>query len=46
MQVTSDRLGSKQVTECMKRAVKRWRFPKPAGGRCMVKYPFVFNAGK
>jgi hypothetical protein len=29
----------------MIRNVERWTFPKPEGGMCQIKYPFVFNPG-
>lgn len=38
-------LNSKTVEGCMKRQVMRWTFPKPEGGMCQIKFPFVFNAG-
>lgn len=38
-------LKNKQVEGCIKRAIQRWRFPKPAGGGVVeVKYPFAFAA--
>ena len=43
--VESSTLGNKSVEGCMKRQVKRWAFPKPEGGMCQIKYPFVFSAG-
>ncbi len=46
VQVAQDGLRDKQVTGCMKRAVKRWRFAKPqGGGQCVVNFPFVFSPG-
>ncbi|MFN3202404.1 MAG: AgmX/PglI C-terminal domain-containing protein [Bradymonadia bacterium] len=43
--VEDDSLQDREVTQCMQRAVKRWRFPQPDGGLCQVRFPFVFNAG-
>ena len=43
--VASSTLGSKSVEGCMKRAIQRWRFPKPEGGMCQIRFPFVFTAG-
>ena len=43
--VASSSLGSKTVEGCMKRAIQRWRFPKPEGGMCQIRFPFVFSAG-
>ena len=30
---------------CMTRSVSRWKFTKPDGGICEIKFPFVFNSG-
>lgn len=38
-------IGNKTVESCIKRQVMRWKFPKPDGGICAIKYPFVFSAG-
>lgn len=43
--VENSTLRNKKVEGCMTRNVKRWRFPKPEGGMCQIKFPFVFNAG-
>ena len=43
--VQSSTLKNRKVEGCMKRQIKRWRFPKPEGGMCQVRFPFVFNAG-
>ncbi len=43
--VESSTLGNKSVEGCMKRQVARWRFPKPEGGMCQIRFPFVFNSG-
>ncbi len=43
--VESSTLGNKDVEGCMIRNVERWTFPKPEGGMCQIKYPFVFNPG-
>jgi hypothetical protein len=45
VQVESDTVGNASFKRCVKRAVRRWRFPKPDGGLCQVRYPFVFDAG-
>ena len=42
---TSSSLKNNKVKNCMKRSVKRWRFPKPDGGICQVRYPFMLNSG-
>jgi hypothetical protein len=43
--VENSTLGNKTVEGCMTRQVKRWTFPKPEGGFCQIRYPFVFNSG-
>lgn len=41
--VEEDSLGSAELAQCLTKAVKRWVFPKPAGGGVViVNYPFVF----
>ncbi len=44
--VAETSLKDKNVGNCVAKAVKRWRFPKPdGGGTVMVTYPFVLNPG-
>jgi hypothetical protein len=43
--VEKSTLGNKTVEGCMKRQIQRWRFAKPEGGMCQIRFPFVFNAG-
>jgi hypothetical protein len=43
--VGNSSLGNGKVESCMTRSVKRWRFTKPDGGMCQIKFPFVFNSG-
>ena len=38
-------LGDGAVTSCIMRVIRRMRFTKPEGGRCIVQWPFVFNPG-
>lgn len=41
-EVDSTTLSDADVGKCIAKAVKRWKFPKPAGGGVVVvKYPFV-----
>ena len=43
--ISSSTLGNKTVEACIATAVRRWLFPRPAGGGIvMVSYPFVFSA--
>jgi len=42
----SSTLTDRGVTQCVVKAVKRWKFPKPKGGSTVeVRYPFVFGEG-
>ena len=43
--VGSSSLKNGTVESCMTRAVKFWRFTKPDGGICEIKFPFVFSPG-
>lgn len=45
VRVETSTLADKSVGQCVARVIKRWKFPKPDGGQCAVRYPFVFNAG-
>lgn len=38
-------LGSPRVEGCMLKNIRRWIFPKPQGGICVINYPFVFKGG-
>ncbi|MEM9453847.1 MAG: AgmX/PglI C-terminal domain-containing protein [Myxococcota bacterium] len=42
--VKSTSLSDDEVAECIAKATKRWRFPKPSdGGVAIVTYPFVLD---
>lgn len=44
--VADTTLDDEDVEKCIAKAVKRWKFPKPAsGGTVVVKYPFVLEPG-
>ena len=45
VRVEKSTLGNKEVGNCVARVIQRWKFPKPDGGQCVVRYPFVFNSG-
>ncbi len=36
-------LRNRRVEGCIGRQVRRWRFPKPEEGECVVTYPFLFG---
>jgi len=42
----SSTMGNPHVEECVVRAVRQWKFPKPQGGGIViVSYPFNFTSG-
>jgi TonB family protein len=41
--VSSNKMGSAPVGDCIVSRVRRWRFPQPDGGRVTVNYPFIFT---
>ncbi len=44
--VTASTLTNTTVEGCMEKALKRWKFPKPAGGgKVKVSYPFILQPG-
>lgn len=45
--VENTSVKDQNVGRCIAKAVKRWRFPRPAkgGGTAVVTYPFVLNPG-
>jgi formylglycine-generating enzyme required for sulfatase activity len=40
-----DTLGDGAVTSCIMRVIRRMRFAKLEGGRCIVQWPFEFSPG-
>ena len=44
--VQQSSIKDKNVANCVAKAVKRWKFPKPqGGGNVVVTYPFVLSPG-
>jgi TonB family protein len=41
--VNSDSVGDSQMLKCVKSTVKKWRFPKPEGGKIIFDKPFNFK---
>jgi TonB family protein len=41
--VSSNKMGSDAVGDCIVSRVRRWRFPQPDGGSVTVNYPFIFT---
>ncbi len=44
--VEQSTLCNQSLERCMVRAVGEWRFDGPRGGRCVVNWPFVLQAGR
>ena len=42
--VSSNKMGSDAVGECICSRIRSWRFPKPDGGSVTVNFPFIFAA--
>ncbi len=42
--ISSNKMGSDAVGECIVSRLRRWRFPKPDGGSVTVNFPFIFTA--
>ena len=43
VKVESSTLKNKPVEDCLLRQLKGAHFPKPEGGMCQIRFPFVFN---
>ncbi len=44
--VAESTISDRNVANCVAKAVRRWKFPKPTtGGSAMVTYPFTFSPG-
>ncbi len=39
----SNKSAAANVASCLMRMIRRWRFPKPKGGKVRVIYPFTFG---
>lgn len=42
----SNKAAAPKVASCLIRFVKRWKFPKPKGGKVRVIYPFTFGRSR
>ncbi len=42
--VKDSELGSRNVEDCLIKAIGRWTFPKPEGGSVKVSYPLIFTS--
>jgi outer membrane biosynthesis protein TonB len=43
--VDSDAFADATVPQCVVKAIKKWKFPKPTGGEVKVVFPFVLDPG-
>ena len=44
--IVSSTFADRKVGSCVLKAMRRWRFPQPAGGGdVVITYPFVFSSG-
>lgn len=42
--IIQDSIKNRRMNSCIKRKIKRWRFKKPKGGKCVIAFPFLFRA--
>ena len=43
IRIVASSVNSHEIHNCIKTAIKSWRFPKPKGAEVVVSYPFVFD---
>ena len=43
VRIVSTTVNSETILDCIKEAIKSWKFPKPVGSEVVVSYPFVFD---
>lgn len=43
IRIVASSVNSHEIHDCIKRAIKSWRFPNPVGAEVVVSYPFVFD---
>lgn len=43
IRIVASSINSHEIHDCIKSAIKSWRFPKPQGTEVIVSYPFVFD---
>jgi hypothetical protein len=41
--IVASSVNSHEIHDCIRGAIKSWRFPKPQGAEVVVSYPFVFD---
>lgn len=43
IRIAASSINSHEIHDCIKSAIRSWRFPKPVGTEVIVSYPFVFD---
>ena len=43
VRIKSSTVRSPEIYDCIKSAIKTWRFPQPVGNEVVVSYPFIFD---
>lgn len=43
IRIVASSVNSHEIHNCIKSAIRSWRFPKPTGAEVVVSYPFVFD---
>lgn len=43
IRIVASSVNSHEIHDCIKSAIRTWRFPKPVGTEVVVSYPFVFD---
>ncbi len=43
VRIKSSTIRSPEIYDCIKSAIRSWRFPKPVGNEVVVSYPFIFD---
>jgi hypothetical protein len=43
IRIVASSVNSHEIHDCIKSAIRSWRFPKPVGSEVVVSYPFVFD---
>jgi Inner membrane component of T3SS, cytoplasmic domain len=43
VRIVASSVNSHEIHDCIRGAIKSWRFPKPQGSEVVVSYPFVFD---
>ena len=41
--VSQTTIGDNTLEQCVLSRIRRWKFPEPKGGVCVINYPWVFQ---